>query len=252
MGAAAENWLPETRDGAKNVLIGERMTLDGRGIRNLADPSEDLGGGRVRDGIDHYKLMPACASPTDQNDHCGVHTNSGIANRAFTLMVLGGVHKGSRVAVAKGIGWEKGRELWYNSFTKLGPHSNFATAAYTQLAIATTQGVESMTAVACAWFAVGVFDPVDLRIRNVACAGSNPSSASPPAAPPAPPPAEPAAGCAGRTTGYVCNDGTPGSATPCDASAVTVFCADTTQRCTKASTTDATATVDGTGVLTCE
>lgn len=129
MGAAAANWLPETRDGAKNVLIGERMTLDGRGIRNMADPIEDLGGGRVRDGLDHYNLMPACASPTDQNDHCGVHT--------------------------------------------------------TQLAIATTQGVESMTAVACAWFAVGVFDPVDLRIRNVACAGSNPSSASPRAARPA-------------------------------------------------------------------
>jgi len=51
-GAAAENWLPETRDAAKNLLIGERMTLDGRGLRNMADPSEDLGGGTTRNGID--------------------------------------------------------------------------------------------------------------------------------------------------------------------------------------------------------
>ena len=250
MGAAAENWLPETRDAVKNVLIGERMTIDGRGIRNMADPSEDLGG-KVRDGIDHYKLMPACPTPTDSNDHCGVHTNSGIANRAFTLMVLGGLHKGSKVAVAKGVGWEKGRELWYNSFTKLGPNSNFATAAYTQLAIATTRGVEFMTAVACAWFAVGVFDPVDLSARNVVCVGSNPTSAPPPAAP-APPSSASGGGCNGRTSGYVCNDGAPGFATPCNASAMTVYCADTAQRCKRASASDATATVGSTGVLTCE
>jgi len=28
------------------------MTLDGRGLRNMADPSEDLGGGTTRNGID--------------------------------------------------------------------------------------------------------------------------------------------------------------------------------------------------------
>ena len=215
------------------------------------DPSEDLGGGNIRSGIDHYKLMPACpGGPTDDNDHCGVHTNSGIANRAFTLMVLGGLHKRSRVNVAKGIGWEKGRELWYNSFTKLGPNSTYATAAYTQLAIATTQGVEAMTAVACAWFAVGVLDPVDLRVRDIVCAGSNPAPAS--STPPAPPASSLVGGCSGRPTGYVCSDGAPGFATPCNAAGVTVYCADLEQRCKRASATDATATVDSNGVLTCE
>jgi len=164
-------------------------------------------------------------------------------------MVLGGIHKSSKVAVAKGIGWEKARELWYNSFIKLGPNSNFATAAYTQLAIATTQGPEAATAVACAWFAVGVLDPVDLRVRDIVCVGSNPASTPPVAAPP---PAPSGSGCNGRTTGYVCNDGAPGFATPCNASAMPVYCADTATRCKRASASDATATVDPEGALTCE
>ena len=249
MGAAAENWLPETSNPSKNVLIGERMTTDGRGLRNMADPSEDLGGGRVRPEVDHYSLMQPCTAPSDQNDFCGVHNNSGIANRAFTLMTLGGVHKNSKVAVAHGIGWEKARQLWYNSFTKLGPTSNFSMAAYTQLAQAFTQGLDVVTAVACAWFAVGVLDPVDLRARSVACVGSNPA---PPPSPPATKPITSASGCNGRTSGHVCSDATPGFATACNAAVPDVFCADLGQRCKKASATDATARVSADGALVCE
>jgi Zn-dependent metalloprotease len=257
MGAAAENWLPETRSPTKNVLIGERMTTDGRGLRNMADPSEDFGGGVVRSDVDHYKLMPPCTVPTDENDYCGVHSNSGIANRAFTLMTLGGVHKNSKVAVAKGIGWERARELWYNSFSKLGPTSNYAMAAFTQLAqAAATQDLEVLGAVACAWFAVGVLDPVDLRVRAVACVGSNPGGGPPPAVtsapPPAPPAGSPVTGCKGRTSGYVCNDEPPNFANPCNAAATSVYCADPGQRCKKASPTDATASVSADGALECE
>ena len=117
MGASAENWLPETRDPAANVLIGERVTRNGLGLRDMSDPSS-------RGHVDRYRDMPACTAPSGDNDYCHVHSNSGIANRAFTLIVLGGVHKTSHVAVASGIGWERARELFYDSFTKLAPHAN--------------------------------------------------------------------------------------------------------------------------------
>ena len=247
MGASAENWLPETTDSAKNVLIGERVTVDGRGFRNMADPSADLGNGNGGD-VDHYKLTDPCpGAPTFANDFCGVHSNSGIANRAFTLMTLGGVHKSSKVAVAKGIGWEASRALWYNSFTKLAPSSNYPMAAYLQLAVAATQGPDVLGAVGCAWFAVGVLDPFDLIARNVACVGSNP--APPPAAPPT---TASASGCNGRTSGYVCGEGTPGFAYACNTTAPGAYCADNTQQRKKTSPTDATASVAADGTLACE
>lgn len=250
MGASAEHWLPETRSAANNVLIGERMDIGGRGVRDMQHPSAS-----GYEDVDHYKLRAPCRGPNRGNDFCGVHSNSGIANRAFTLMTLGGVHEGSRVAVAKGIGWETASKLWYNSFTKLLPKANFPMAAYAQLALAFTQGPDVHRAVACAWFAVGVLDAVDLRVRFLECTGSNAASAPPPSSVAPPPgPAKPGApaGCNGRTSGYVCSDATPGFANPCNASASTVYCADTASRCKKASAADATATVDADGALVCE
>jgi Zn-dependent metalloprotease len=246
MGASAEQWLPETRNAVANLLIGERVTTDGRGLRDMTDPSS-------RGDIDHYKDVPACGKPSADNDRCGVHSNSGIADRAFSLMVVGGLHKTSRVAVATGIGWEKSRELWFNTLTKLGPTSNYPMAAYVQLAVAATRGADVLNATACAWFAVGVLDAVDLRVRNLVCNGSNP--APPPTASslaPAPSPPSSAPGCHGSTTAFVCSDGTPGFAVPCDAHSTTAFCADPTQACKRASATDATATVSADGALQCE
>ena len=43
MGAAAENWLPETRNPKANVLIGERMSKTGSAMRDMADPSAPTG-----------------------------------------------------------------------------------------------------------------------------------------------------------------------------------------------------------------
>jgi Zn-dependent metalloprotease len=247
MGASAENWLPETRSVTDNVLIGERATLNGHGIRNMDDPAADLGNGNGGN-VDHYRDVAPCVVPSAANDRCGVHNNSGIGNRAFTLMTLGGLHRLSRVAVAKGIGWETSRQLWYNSFTRLTPLSNYVIAAYAQLAVALTQGVDVAAAVGCAWFAVGVLDPIDLRARNILCVGSNPPQ------PPAPSPSAitSSGGCNGRTTGYVCSEGTPGFALACQLGAPPVYCADTQQVCKMASPSDPTAAVSADGVVVCE
>jgi hypothetical protein len=171
-------------------------------------------------------------------------------------MTLGGLHKGSKVAVAKGIGWERSRSLWFNSFTKLQPNASFMVAAYTQLAHAALQGPEVLSAVGCAWFAVGVLAPVELQLRNVACVGSNPVGlvTPPPSASGAtsPPATTTVAGCEGRTSSYICTDATPGYAMPCNATLSEIYCADASLRCKPTSATDPTAMMDADGALICE
>ena len=236
MGASAENAL-EINDPARNFLIGERITKSGRGFRDMLNPARDS-------CPDNYDSIRTCTISSD--DHCGVHSNSGIANRAFSLMTAGGVHRTSKIAVAKGMGWKPARELWYDTFTKLGPDADFKTAALAQVTESINRGPEVFQAVACAWYAVGVLNlGLHPALVGLAC----PAPPAPGATPPAKTP-----DCQGRDNGWFCSDNVKNSAVHCKGGAADTgaFCADPDQTCKKAATDDWTATVSAAGEVSCQ
>lgn len=88
-------------------LIGEECFtpgLNGDALRSLTDP-EAFG------DPDHYSERF-----TGTGDSGGVHTNSGIPNKAFSLVAIGGGHsnKGANVRM-NGIGLEKAAKIWYRA-----------------------------------------------------------------------------------------------------------------------------------------
>jgi hypothetical protein len=180
------------------------------------------------------------------DDFCGVHGNSGIANRAFSLMTAGGIHRTSKVAVAKGMGWKPARELWYDTFTKLGPDADFKTAALAQITEASRRGAEVFLPAACAWYAVGAFQlNAHPLLVGLACP-------APPALGAAPKPTTP--DCQGRDNGWFCSDNVKNSAVHCKGGAADTgaFCADPEQTCKKAAVDDWTATVSPSGEVSCQ
>lgn len=84
--------------------------------RNLAHPPDKGAPDHLNDYID-----------TD-DDNGGVHTNSGIPNKAAFLLVAGGVHPGSGIEV-RGIGIDKAQRLYYDVHTaRLTENSQFIDA----------------------------------------------------------------------------------------------------------------------------
>lgn len=88
--------LPKTwHVGANTWLIGENG--QGGAFRDMAHPKEHgqpENYGEIRP-LQCEPTDPRCC--TDKNDHCDVHTNSGVPNKAFYLMSQGGEQSGSRV-----------------------------------------------------------------------------------------------------------------------------------------------------------
>ncbi len=113
---------------------------------------------------DYYpdRLYPGICNPVSGNDYCGVHGNSGIANLAFYLMVVGGQHpQGKTSNVVPVIGMSKARKIWYRALTAyLNPDDGFHKArSYTVSAAADLYGGncgDTAKAVRSAWYAVGV------------------------------------------------------------------------------------------------
>jgi thermolysin len=106
---------------------------------------------------DHYSQFLV----TDE-DHGGVHTNSGIANNAFYLAIEGGTNRTSGLSV-QGVGGanrEQIEKVFYRAFIMLP-----ATATFSMARAATIQsardlygaGSNAERAVTQAWTAVGVF-----------------------------------------------------------------------------------------------
>ncbi len=66
--------------------VGEQIAADNVGLRRMDNPKAktdpDTYGGR-------YWANPLCTPPSLANDQCGVHSNSGVLNKYFTLIVKG-------------------------------------------------------------------------------------------------------------------------------------------------------------------
>lgn len=140
-----------------DYLIGEDIFLipdAAPGFRNMQNPTED-------NDPDHYstRLFPEPCSPTEENDDCGVHSNSGIQNHAFYLLGEGGTNAVSGLSV-NGIGRQKAEAIFYRALTSyLFPSANFSDARAASLsAAADLYGASSpeYAATAQAWTAVGV------------------------------------------------------------------------------------------------
>jgi len=103
------------------------------------------------------RLYPGTCTPSDANDYCGVHSNSGIPNHAAYLMAAGGTKSGVTVAA---IGRADTERIWYRALTTYFTSStNFASARTGTIQAATDLfGASSAqtTAVTNAWAAVGV------------------------------------------------------------------------------------------------
>jgi bacillolysin len=138
MGTAIEHY-----HASGNWTIGEDITPGTNGLRNMANPNED---GDPSHYADRY---------TGTSDNGGVHTNSGIANHWFYLLVNGGenanLNRRDGVRVAS-IGLAAAEQIVYEGFTALPANANFCAARAATIARAGGHEVN----VAAAWDEVGV------------------------------------------------------------------------------------------------
>ncbi|OCA79991.1 hypothetical protein BBH99_04995 [Chryseobacterium contaminans] len=103
-----------------------------------------------------------CASPSQANDYCGVHTNSGVLNFWYYLLVTGGsgTNDNGFAYNVSGIGLDKAAAIAYRTLTTyLTSTSNYANTRTYSLQAATDlygAGSNEVTQVTNAWNAVGV------------------------------------------------------------------------------------------------
>jgi Zn-dependent metalloprotease len=153
----------EYQPGAGNLLIGEGTMKDGNAFRDMGHPSRFM-------QPDNMASFQKFAESTDKNDYGGVHTNSGIPNNAFYLMVLGGANDTSKIVVPGSLGWDGARKVWWQSERHaLNAESDFSQAARAQIASAKHLH-QSRKVIACTWVAVGVVDVAYAKKFGITCA----------------------------------------------------------------------------------
>ncbi|MBY6203522.1 thrombospondin type 3 repeat-containing protein [Halomonas denitrificans] len=151
---------------AEDWLLAEDRTSGLGAIRNIADPlNGDCGmpSSPVACGDpDHMSIY--CLSDDDCNftgDNGGVHTNSGIPNKAHYLFAEGGTHGGIPVIARNRL---KMARLLYHTFQILPPGATFMDARLTERSVAMSwaqQGIYGFNnidvcSITNAWAAVGV------------------------------------------------------------------------------------------------
>jgi Zn-dependent metalloprotease len=106
-----------TREDSYRWLIGEKSPAFGGAIRDMWVPTCYGDPGKVSDA--EYK----CST----DDQGGVHSNSGVPNHAYALLVDGGTYNGVDVT---GIGLDKAAQIWWRAQTAyLTPTSDFGDMA---------------------------------------------------------------------------------------------------------------------------
>jgi bacillolysin len=151
MGSSMEFWadtnsLEPAASIGPDWFIGEDVYLPAdtyRGFRNMADPNED---GDPSHYDDRY---------TGTSDNGGVHTNSGIANHWYYLLINGGQNANTARASGshvQGIGLAAAEPIAFLGFTALPADASFCDARASTIAVA---GGNSDNA-ADAWDEVGV------------------------------------------------------------------------------------------------
>jgi Zn-dependent metalloprotease len=151
-GVLVKQWsLQQTVDQA-DWLVGANIRapgFQGRALRDMANPGTAYDDPNL--GKDPQPAHMRDYDPTEE-DSGGVHTNSGIPNRAFVL-------------AAKDIGgkaWEVTGKVWYVTLTeRLTPTADFAKAAAETISVARDQfpnDASIAAKIAKAWATVGIGD----------------------------------------------------------------------------------------------
>ena len=93
-------------DNSVRWLIGEDSSAFGGAIRDMWNPTCYGNPGKVTD------TQYSCGADTQAGDWGGVHSNSGVPNHGYALLVDGGVYNGQTVA---GIGLTKAAHIYYRA-----------------------------------------------------------------------------------------------------------------------------------------
>lgn len=164
-GAAVEHFAKgngsDTNPTSAVWLIGDEIDRrsGSAALRSMSNPTSqgqpDTYGGT-------YWQNPNCGTPTQNNDYCGVHTNSGVLNYWFYLTVVGGSGTndiGNSFNVSS-IGMTKASAIAYRTLNNyLSSNSTFANARTGAIQAAVDlygAGGAEEQAVTNAWHAVGV------------------------------------------------------------------------------------------------
>lgn len=145
----------EHSQGINNWTIGEGAIT---AFRSLENPKKYYDPDTYKGEYWQDATLKGCKTPDFcENDYCGVHYNSGVANKMFYLLASGGTHNNITVT---GIGIDTaikiGLDAMMNYWT---PNTNFAHAKIGMIAAAEDiYGIDSNEAkqVGLAWEAVGV------------------------------------------------------------------------------------------------
>lgn len=151
-GNSIENYARPTKS---NWKLGEDFYV----IRDMANPN-------AYNQPDTYLgtkwVSVTSCTPSSTNDQCGVHTNSGVANFWYYLLVTGGTGTNDKGFVynVTGIGWDKAAAIAYRTLTTyLTSSSTYANARTYSIQAATDlygAGSAEVTQTTNAWNAVGV------------------------------------------------------------------------------------------------
>lgn len=173
-GAGAEAWRQSLRAEGRTPADGNPTNF--QTFRETWLLGDDIAGSQLGDALrymnnptldgrspDFYpeRNYPGSCSPGAGNDNCGVHTNSGIANLAFFLLVEGGNHpQGKTDVTVPGIGMVDALNIFYETNTQLlSQNATYEDLRFASAQAATNQfgaGSCQYIAVMKAWDAVGV------------------------------------------------------------------------------------------------
>jgi Zn-dependent metalloprotease len=148
-GSLVKQWVNKQTADKADWLIGEGIFINdepGKALRSMKAP------GTAYDDPDLGKdPQPAHMNNlyTGNQDHGGVHINSGIPNHAFYLTAI----------ALGGSAWEKAGKIWYAALPHIPSDSDFQTAAniyYTTAGSLFGADSDEQKAVADAWKQVGI------------------------------------------------------------------------------------------------
>jgi Zn-dependent metalloprotease len=156
-GASKKTWLR----GADIVLPGESK----EGFRNMAKPTDyehpDTYKAINKFWIDQSNYQQCPVEDDDLNDHCGVHTNSGVLNKWFYLITEGEyfTNAAGEEHYITGLGFGITQKIAFLTSSLLTPNSGYAVARTVSLnATEYLYGISSIEAITVeeAWDAVKV------------------------------------------------------------------------------------------------
>lgn len=161
-GATIENYAnPFEVDavGKQVWKIGEEIGA-GNPLRSMDFPHNESNPDTYGNNDPFWVNVTGC-TPSGGNDQCGVHTNSGVTNKWYYLVVMGGIgtNANGNGYNVNAIGWTSAARILYQTELALGSNATYANFRTTSIATATTlfgacsAEVQSVTN---AWYAVGV------------------------------------------------------------------------------------------------